>query len=198
MTVTFDSTQLQYRMKAIWIWFVAALCLLLTSASAAAPVAFRVQFGLTDTEPSDWSGSLRVSGGEVTHVRNWRPRPDDQVDDASWRLATREGPQRQGAADNIILDYRLRADGEEHLQGDVVGKVRDFRLWVNVVGTAAILQIDIIKNNRFVHTRQNLGREVSFTFVDNELAPGESYYYVRVIQVDDQIAWSSPIWVTEP
>ena len=29
----------------------------------------------------------------------------------------------------------------------------------------------------------------------HEPAPGESYYYVRVIQVDDQMAWSSPIWV---
>ena len=24
----------------------------------------------------------------------------------------------------------------------------------------------------------------------------ESYYYVRVVQMDGQIAWSSPIWVT--
>ena len=103
-----------------------------------------------------------------------------------------------GATDNIILDYRLQADGKEYLQGDDAGEVEDFRLWTNIVGTAAIRQIDIIKNNTFVHTRQNLGREVSFTFVDNERAAGESYYYVRVMQVDDQIAWSSPIWVTEP
>ena len=99
------------------------------------------------------------------------------------------------ATDNIILDYRLRADGTEFLQGDVAGKVGGFRLWINVVGTAAIRQIDIIKNNTFVHTRQNLGHEVNFSFVDNEPTPGESYYYVRVMQVDDQIAWSSPIWV---
>ena len=26
-------------------------------------------------------------------------------------------------------------------------------------------------------------------------SPGESYYYVRLIQADDQMAWSSPIWV---
>jgi hypothetical protein len=25
--------------------------------------------------------------------------------------------------------------------------------------------------------------------------PGENYYYVRVIQKDGQMAWSSPIWV---
>ena len=71
-----------------------------------------------------------------------------------------------------------------------------FKLWVNVIGTAAIRQIDIIKNNTFVHTRQNLDRQVSFTFVDNEQTAGESYYYVRVQQIDGQLAWSSPIWVT--
>jgi hypothetical protein len=31
--------------------------------------------------------------------------------------------------------------------------------------------------------------------VDNQPPAGESYYYVRVIQVDDQMAWSSPIWI---
>ena len=58
-----------------------------------------------------------------------------------------------------------------------------------------IRQIDIIKNNTFVHNRQNLGREVSFTFVDNDVTAGESYYYVRVIQKNGEMAWSSPIWV---
>jgi hypothetical protein len=36
---------------------------------------------------------------------------------------------------------------------------------------------------------------VSFTFADQAPLQGESYYYVRVIQVDDQMAWSSPIWL---
>ena len=67
---------------------------------------------------------------------------------------------------------------------------------MNVVGSGAVRRADIIKNNTFVHTRQNLDREVSFTFVDNEPAAAESYYCVRVQQVDGQIAWQSPIWVT--
>jgi hypothetical protein len=32
-------------------------------------------------------------------------------------------------------------------------------------------------------------------FRSNQPSPGESYYYVRLIQADDQMAWSSPIWV---
>ncbi len=103
-----------------------------------------------------------------------------------------------GATDNIILDYRLQAGGREYLQGDIVEVPSDFRLWVKVIGTAPIRQIDVIKNNTFVHNRQNEPRELTFTFVDNSPTPGESYYYIRVWQVDDQMAWSSPIWVRNP
>ena len=28
-----------------------------------------------------------------------------------------------------------------------------------------------------------------------EITPGEHYYYVRVIQEDNNMAWASPIWV---
>lgn len=100
-----------------------------------------------------------------------------------------------GATDNIILDYRLEADGRQYLQGDIVQAPGDFHLLIRVIGTAPIRQLDIIRNNRFVHTRQNLGREISLVYQDTDPSPGESYYYVRVQQVDDQMAWSSPIWV---
>ena len=100
-----------------------------------------------------------------------------------------------GATDNIILDYRLQAGGREYLQGDIVDARGDFRLWVKVIGTQPVRQIDIIKNNTFVHTRQPLEKEATFTFTDNQPSPGESYYYVRALQVDENIAWSSPIWV---
>ena len=100
-----------------------------------------------------------------------------------------------GATDNIILDYRMQADGKEYLQGDIVKGVDDFKLSVKVVGTMPVRQIDIVRNNRFIHTVDPMQREVSFTFADNQRPSGGSYYYVRVIQVDDQMAWSSPIWI---
>ncbi len=64
-----------------------------------------------------------------------------------------------------------------------------------MIGTRPIRQIDIVRNNRFVHTREPMQREVNFSFTDNERPAGERYYYVRVNQVDDQMAWSSPIWI---
>lgn len=100
-----------------------------------------------------------------------------------------------GATDNIVLDYRLQTGGKEHLQGDIVQAPGEIKLWLKILGTNPIRQIDIVRNNKFLHTRHPLQKEQQFTFVDASPLPGESYYYVRVIQVDDQMAWSSPIWV---
>ena len=101
-----------------------------------------------------------------------------------------------GATDNIVLDYRMRAGGREFLQGDIASVSGTFRLWIHVIGTEPIRQIDIIRNQEFVHNRQNLGREVSLEFTDNSPGDGENYYYVRIQQADGQLAWSSPIWIT--
>jgi len=100
-----------------------------------------------------------------------------------------------GATDNIILDYRMETNGKEFLQGDITEAGRDVRLKIKVIGTAPVRQIDVIKNNTFLLTRQPMEKEASFTFSDAEIVPGTSYYYVRVQQVDDQMAWSSPIWI---
>jgi hypothetical protein len=100
-----------------------------------------------------------------------------------------------GATDNIILDYRMETGGREYLQGDIVPSAGEVKLSIKIIGTTPIRQIDIIRNNTFIHNRNPLEKEVSFTYVDNQPLPGESYYYVRVIQADDNMAWSSPIWI---
>ena len=101
-----------------------------------------------------------------------------------------------GATDNIVLDYRMEANGKEHLQGDIVTVSGPFRLLVNILGTSSIRQIDIIKNQEFLYTRQKLPQDSSFTYEDSGKQAGEDYYYVRVQQNDGNVAWSSPIWVT--
>ena len=101
-----------------------------------------------------------------------------------------------GATDNIILDYRLEANGKEYLQGDILTATGPFRLKVNVLGTAPIRQIDIIKNQEFLYTRQKLPQDFDFAYEDATKQSGEDFYYVRVEQNDGNVAWSSPIWVT--
>ncbi len=100
-----------------------------------------------------------------------------------------------GATDNIILDYRMRTGGKEYLQGDIADVNGAFELSVKIIGTQPVRQIDIVRSNAFLHTKNPMQREVDFTFRDNLPLKGESYYYVRVIQADEQMAWSSPIWI---
>ena len=101
-----------------------------------------------------------------------------------------------GATDNIVLDYRMEANGREHLQGDIVTVSGPFRFLVKVLGTSPVRQIDIIKNQEFLYTRQKLPQDLEFTYEDKGKQAGEDYYYVRVEQNDGNVAWSSPIWVT--
>ncbi len=103
------------------------------------------------------------------------------------------------ATDNIVLDYRMRADGKEYLQGDIVpGKPSDFQLKVRILGTAPVKQVDVIRGQEFVYTLQNQPDDLQFSFVDQDPNSGEQHYYVRVQQADGQMAWSSPIWLTAP
>ena len=102
-----------------------------------------------------------------------------------------------GATDNILLDYRLvEPNGAEHLMGASVTVRSAPRLRVHASGTAPIRRLDIIRNARYIYTAEPGKSEAGITFTDSEAAPGEYSYYVRVLQYDGQLAWSSPIWVT--
>ena len=57
-----------------------------------------------------------------------------------------------------------------------------------------IRKIEIIKNGKAVYTLNPDTRDVDFTFTD-DASDSTDYYYLRVEQVDDHIAWSSPIYV---
>ncbi|MFN7920978.1 MAG: hypothetical protein U0Q16_12825 [Bryobacteraceae bacterium] len=55
-----------------------------------------------------------------------------------------------------------------------------------------------ISNKHFLYTQRPRTREANLEFTDRDQKPGESWYYVRVMQGDGQIAWSSPVWITKP
>ena len=38
-------------------------------------------------------------------------------------------------------------------------------------------------------------QDAEFEYRDNDVGPGEHWYYVRVEQQNGELAWSSPIWV---
>jgi hypothetical protein len=95
------------------------------------------------------------------------------------------------ATDNIILDVR----SGEHLMGDEFRANTARPLEMNIIGTAPIAQIDILKDSEVVETIRPGKAEYRGTWTDPRASAGTHYYYVRVQQEDGQLAWGSPMWV---
>jgi hypothetical protein len=53
----------------------------------------------------------------------------------------------------------------------------------------------VVRDNEYVYTNDPSGDSFELRYRENNLAPGEHYYYVRAEQRDGNVAWSSPIWV---
>jgi hypothetical protein len=97
------------------------------------------------------------------------------------------------ATDNIVLDVRLGALG---IMGDQVRTAKP-ALDVVVLGTGPIERVEVLRDGAVVHTDKPSKDGARFHWEDP--APRKranpTHYYVRVLQKDGQMAWSSPIWV---
>ena len=68
------------------------------------------------------------------------------------------------------------------------------KLDIYCIGTYFVFQIEVIKNNRTIHRTESNSPECRFSF-DDIAEREEDFYYIRIIQQDKEMAWSSPIWV---
>jgi hypothetical protein len=68
---------------------------------------------------------------------------------------------------------------------------------VAVRGADRISRIEILKDNAVLAARHGRGEVEHFQVTDVERPEfqGTRWYYARVTQDDDHMAWSSPIWV---
>ena len=67
---------------------------------------------------------------------------------------------------------------------------------VRAVGCDIISGIDIIRNGQTAFINKKAGIFRTFLVRDPCPQPGTYWYYVRVLQKDGNMAWSSPVWVT--
>jgi hypothetical protein len=95
------------------------------------------------------------------------------------------------ATDRIFVDFTLG----DHLMGEEVTLQGTPEFQVNIEGTGPISRIDVIKDGKFVYNSTPNTQTAKFTWRDQNFTGDESYYYVRVIQADKNMAWASPIWV---
>jgi hypothetical protein len=97
------------------------------------------------------------------------------------------------ATDNILADVR----SGEHFMGEEFTTSEPPIISVKLRGTAAFSKVYIVRNNEYVHSLDPGDSTVEFAWKDNTPLRGKtSYYYVRGEQVDGELVWSSPMWIT--
>ena len=107
----------------------------------------------------------------------------------AWRARRTYGTSGQ----RILLSFKVNG----HWMGsDIALAANDARrLVVNVIGTAPLAKVDVVKNNEDVHAWQNPEQGVDLVWEDSSAASTGDFYYIRVTQVDEEMAWSSPVWL---
>jgi hypothetical protein len=93
--------------------------------------------------------------------------------------------------DNIILEVHMG----EHFMGDEFPLAAPEPLKIKVRGTRPVARVDIIKDSKVIYSTTPNKVAVEFEYTDKASVNGKHYYYVRVQQDDQTLAWSSPMFI---
>ena len=134
-------------------------------------------------------GTIASSDHWSTHISYAMVFTEEPTRDAIFEAIKKR--HTYGATDNIVLDVRMG----DHFMGDEFDTSEVPPLQIRIVGTGRVAKVEVIKNENIIYTAAPDRQDVRLTFLDQEPTPGTSYYYVRMVQEDRQVAWGSPIWV---
>ena len=98
-----------------------------------------------------------------------------------------------GATDNIVLDFRM---GMALMGAEIVADEPQ-RIVVRARGTDKISAIHLVRDAAYIYKVEPGKQEAEFEYLDVDAGPGDHWYYVRVEQADGELAWSSPIWISQ-
>jgi hypothetical protein len=90
----------------------------------------------------------------------------------------------------IVLEFSAGA-----LPMGAVGEADRVRCRAAIHAVQPIASIEMIRDGVAVWSAQDCGLDTTIDWTDPESMAGEHYYYLHVVQVDGEMAWSSPIWV---
>ncbi|MDB6137832.1 MAG: hypothetical protein JWO94_904 [Verrucomicrobiaceae bacterium] len=113
-------------------------------------------------------------------------------------LAAMKKRHTYGATDNIIAETHCKAaNGADQVMGDEFKVKGAPTIDIKLIGTMPFAKITIVKDNVEVQVTTPNEKDVHFTWTDPKPEAGKtSYYYVRGEQVNSELVWCSPMWIT--
>lgn len=142
------------------------------------------------------------------HGQTHQARAGVYIDDVASlpdNISTSPGFTRQGILEalrarrafgsTVAVSMQVRIG--DHLLGEEITVSDTPTIEAAIHAPAEIVRLDIVRDARFIYTSEPKTTEVRLKFTDFDLKPGQSaYYYVRALIGSEDVAWSSPIWVT--
>ncbi len=95
------------------------------------------------------------------------------------------------ATDKIFVEFSCN----DQPMGSIFTTSKNPEFKMAIDGTASISRVTLVRNESNYKTWEPADRHFSVSYTDPEPPTGEGRYYLRVEQVDGNMAWSSPVWV---
>ena len=92
--------------------------------------------------------------------------------------------------DRILIDFNLSG----YKMGEI-GKTDRVIITSEIHGCEKIKEINVIRNGKTIYKEKYDKMDIDFKFEDKKVEKRNYYYYIKVVQKNGEIAWTSPIWV---
>ena len=158
-------------------------------------VPLRLEWGGAEVS-TVWDGHLSVAGGRVVQTAFWSPEVS-AVDDGTvaWRCTTHSFGEPYGAQRGGV-EFHVAGPADAPVTLTVGGRAAEFRLSDLRSGRHDVpVPRGVFSVQPGIGGLVSLGTDrVDLAWRDDEDQP--AFYYARVFQIDGEMAWSSPIWMS--
>jgi hypothetical protein len=98
------------------------------------------------------------------------------------------------ATDKIFMEFSCNG----RLMGEIFESDEMPTFKIAIKGTAPLSRVTIVRNEEDFHLceLEENATDLESTFSDPKPINGENRYYLRIEQVDGNMGWTSPIWIT--
>ncbi len=149
-------------------------------------------------ETTAWDGVLRVESGEIVQTPFWSPDITVVNDrEVAWANTTKSFGELYGAQRGGI-ELTVMGPPDAVVSVTLSGRHLD----VTLVELQAKPYQELPRSPGVFRIQPGIGglssldaSTIDITWADHSNAP--AFYYVRVFQIDGEMAWSSPIWVSQ-